>query len=118
MEKKTHQGGLKKRLRIFPTFGDDIILLVLDTVIQSEPNATEIEFLHETLADVAELGLGAPSLQGTEAWPVAVIKKYFNARFLGEFARNDVEHYDARFCERYLVGLVAETLIRNGKHIR
>ena len=99
MVNETHQGGLKERLRIFPAFSDDIILLVLDTVIQSEPNATEIEFLHEPFADVAELSLGAPSLQGAEAWPVAVVKKHFNACFLGEFAGNDVEHYDARFYE-------------------
>jgi len=98
-EVKADQGSLQERLGIPSPLCDDIVLLAFVCFVQTEPHATEINFLHETLANVAPLCMSAASLHSAEARPIAIIQQHLNASLFCQVSRDDMEDDDARFCK-------------------
>lgn len=97
VEKTAHNGLLKERLGVALPLSNNVIPRTFISLIQSEPNLTEVHLLNESLADISPLRFSARRFVGRKAGPVPIVQKDFKSRLLRQLARNDIKYNDARF---------------------
>lgn len=77
-----HQSTFQERLRIALPLRDNVVLVALVRLVQTQPHAAEVELFHDALADVLPLRMRAARADRAERRPVRVVEQDLESRLL------------------------------------